>query len=485
VGRKLTALLVAVAALLSTAHATTYAGRWGSFTVSIAYPVVWFEDPQYPNVEVSLYNYKTRALVDVYAKNLGLRLVERRGYVFDLRQGPDYVFQYFEPYGKGCDYYFTDDGAGIQVTGNPAGGIYGGCTLRYKYPPGSLGNISVAALLKTDDTGTNYGIRGVSLWNSATGYYYLAGLKNNRTGWFFGIYKYTGRTVREPGGPSLPALVETLVTGVVGFWFHITLLYATYPDGSVVVKAWLYNVTGGGGLVAYLYREDASPIYPDNFGLTVYQIVNKPSAVFQLMSFTTEVYVIIVRGLSYCCWVYVYDSAGQLVGSAHVNETGTAVVELANPVARNAVVRVICDGYEYTYEQDLLLGGDLYEAYYWFEGPVLAVYTSILDARFTGWLRVHGASCTGPIYSIEVWLANQTATSTRATITQVDGDLLVYPDETSPLVFTPQPTGWVGNVTLRAELYRGTYCTLHISFLFSYTSAAIGSLKATVNIAGG
>ena len=338
--------------------------------------------------------------------------------------------------------------------------------------------------MKTDDTGTNYGIRGVSLWSSATGYYYLAGLKNNRTGWFFGVYKYTGSTIREPGGPSIPALVETRVTGVVGSWFFITLLYSTYPDGRVLVKVWLYNVTGGGSLVAYLYEEDTSPIYSDNFGLTVYQIVNRPSAVFQLLGFTTEVYML-VRGLSYCCWVYVYDSAGNLIGSAHVNETGIAVVELANPVTRDTVIRVLCGNYEYTYRQDLLLGGDFYEVYYWFEGPALAVYTSTLDTKFTGWLRVHSASCNGSIYAIEVWLADLTTTSTRVKITKIDGDLLVYPDETSSLVFTPQPTGWAGNVTIRAELYYGAYCTLHTSFYYSYASAAIGELGAILNIRGG
>jgi len=136
--RRVLTLLVAVALLLSTAYATTYTGRWGSFTASIGYPVVWFEDPQYPNVAVELYNYKTKASVSIDAKNMGVRLVERRGLVFDLRGGPDYVNEYFELYGKGCNVDYTNDGTGIIVTGNPSGGTYGGCTLRYRYPPGSL-----------------------------------------------------------------------------------------------------------------------------------------------------------------------------------------------------------------------------------------------------------------------------------------------------------------------------------------------------------
>jgi hypothetical protein len=468
-------------------YSASFTQRRAYFTVSINYPHVWFEDPRYPGVAVVLYDYKTRAVVNISAGNLGARVVSRTGLVYDLTQGRDYVLQYFEEYGSGCTFYYTSDGSGVKVTGNPSGGLYGGCTLRYKYPPRVLANVSFTALMKTNNPGTPVdGIRGVSLWNSTTGYYYLAGIKNNATGWFFGIYKYTGRAIREPGGPVLPALRDTRITGrVTGIWFSISITQTLYPNGTLIVRAWLYNVTGGGRLVAYVEAVDRSPIYTDNFGLTVYQIRNKPSAVFQIIGFTTQIYVIVVRGLSYCCYVYIYDSAGNLLGSGHVNEAGVAEIMLTNPSVSNATISVSCNGYTYNYTQRVLLGGDVYELYYWFEGPVLAVYTDILNTSFTGWLRVHSVSCSGSIYYIGVWLVNQTSTSTRVNITQVDGYLLVHPEETSLLVFTPGSTGWAGNVTLRAELYYRAHCTLQVSFYFNYTSATVGELRATLYIKSG
>jgi hypothetical protein len=128
--------------VISITYATTYTRRWGYFTVNISPPPVWFEDPQYPNVVVNLSNYKTWALVNISARNMGARLVNRTWLFYNLTLGRDYVLQYFEEYGKGCSFYYTSDGSGIMVTGNPAGGLYGGCTLRYKYPPGVVANIS-------------------------------------------------------------------------------------------------------------------------------------------------------------------------------------------------------------------------------------------------------------------------------------------------------------------------------------------------------
>lgn len=480
---------IAVIVLLlvaSIAYATIYTQRWSYFTVNISQPHVWFEDPQYPNVVVELSNYKTSAIVNISAGNMGVRLVYRTGLVYNLTQGSDYILQYFQEYGQGCNFYYSSDGRGIVVTGSPGGGLYGGCTLRYKYPPGVIANISFTILMKTDDTGSPIdGIRGASLWNSTSGYYYLAGIKNNATGWFFGIYKYTGTTTREPGGPVIPALVDTAITArVTGVWFSISFQQIIYPNGTVVLKAWLYNVTGGGGLVAYVERVDSSPIYSDNFGLTVYQIRNKPSAVFQIEGFTTETRVLIVKGLLFCCNVYIYDSSGGLIGSGHVNESGIVEIPLVNPAVTNATISVSCGGYTYNYTQSILLGGDVFEVYFWFEGPVLMVYTDILDTGFTGWLRLYNASCNGSIYSIKVWLVNQTATSSSINITQVDSDLLVYPDETSSIILTPRSTGWAGNVTLRAELYYNTYCTLYTYFYYNYSIGAFSWLDATMNIKG-
>jgi hypothetical protein len=135
-----TSLLILVA-LFSTlsflVYASVFTYRWVSGYANISPPVVWFEDPKTPNVSVSLYNYKTSAVVDVYARNAGLRLVNRSGVVGDLRNST-YVNQYFELYGKGCNLQVTSDGSGIYVYGNPSGGLYGGCTLRYRYPPGAF-----------------------------------------------------------------------------------------------------------------------------------------------------------------------------------------------------------------------------------------------------------------------------------------------------------------------------------------------------------
>ncbi|MFZ8782822.1 MAG: hypothetical protein ACO2OR_02400 [Desulfurococcaceae archaeon] len=191
--------------------------------------------------------------MNISAGNLGARVVSRTGLVYDLTQGRDYVLQYFEKYGSGRRHYYTSDGSGVQVTGNPSGGLYGGCTLRYRYPPGVLANVSFATLMKTDNPDSPVdGIRGVSLWNSTTRYYYLAGIKNNATGWFFGIYKYAGSAIDEPGGPVLPALRDTRITGrVAGIWFSISITQTVYPNGTLIVRAWLYNATGGGRLVAF------------------------------------------------------------------------------------------------------------------------------------------------------------------------------------------------------------------------------------------
>jgi hypothetical protein len=98
---------IAVIVLLlvaSIAYATIYTQRWSYFTVNISQPHVWFEDPQYPNVVVELSNYKTSAIVNISARNMGLRLVNRTGLVYDLTQGSDYVSQYFQEYGQGCNF---------------------------------------------------------------------------------------------------------------------------------------------------------------------------------------------------------------------------------------------------------------------------------------------------------------------------------------------------------------------------------------------
>jgi hypothetical protein len=172
VTRRAFIVVVILLLVISISYAAVYIHRWSYFTVNISQPHVWFEDPQYPNVVVKLSNYKTSAVVNISAGNTSVRPVNRTGLVYNLTQGYNYTSQYFEEYGKGCTFTYTSEGSGTVVTGNPSGGLYGGCALRYKYPPGVDADISFTALMKTDDTGSpTDGIRGVSLWNSTSGYY--------------------------------------------------------------------------------------------------------------------------------------------------------------------------------------------------------------------------------------------------------------------------------------------------------------------------
>jgi hypothetical protein len=468
-------------------YASVFTYRWVSGYANISPPAVWFEDPKTPNVSVSLYNYKTGAVVNVYARNTGLRLVNRSGIVGDLRNST-YVNRYFTLIGRNCNSQVLSNGTGLYVQGNPSGGLYYGCTLGYRYPPGAFTNISFIALIKTTDTGSAYGIRGISLWNSTTSYYYLAGIKNNKTGWFFGIYKYAGSTIKELGGPSLPALRDVPIANATNYWFAISFTAIRNPDGSVTLKAWLYNISAGGRLVAYVEVTDkTSPIYPGNFGLTVYQIANKPSAIFQIFGFTTSIYVIIVRGLVYCCNIYVYNSTGNVIGYGHANKSGVATLTLTNPATVNSTVKVVCNGTSYTIPLSVLLGGDIYEVFWWFQGTILMVYTNMLNYRLSEWLKVLNVSCTGSIYRIELWLRNATTGSSSIAIMQSGGNIVVYPDSTSVLVSTPLQNGWLANISMRAELYMNSFCTIYTNLYYSYSPNLLtyGALDAKINVRGG
>ena len=476
---------VALASALLIAYvatATVFVYRSLDSHVNVEKPVVWFEDPLYPNVYVVLYNYKTRANVEVYANNIGSRLLNRTGYWFDLRN-ESVVYEYFEPWGTGCFYEVTPDGTGIRVTGNPGGGLYGGCSLRYKYPVEAV-NLTATFTMKTDDTSPMDGIRGVVLVNSTTGYYYMAGLKNNGTGWFFGVYKYTGRTIREPGGPVIPPLWDVGITGrVAGVWFTITISFTVYPNGTVAVSAWLYNTTGGGYLVSSFTVVDPVPIPGlDTFGVAVYQIRNRPSAVFQMVGFTMYTYVVVLRGLTYCCNVYVYDSAGYLVGYGHVNETGSVEIELENAALANATVHVVCGNLTYEVPLEVLLGGDIFEIYFYFTGPILSIYTNTTSS-FTGWLRLVQVFCDGRIYYVNIGLVNRThASSVNITVIQVNDYIVVLQPETELMHFTPMLNTWTGNVTLTTEMYFNTTCYLRLIYYYNFTSGAIGALHLYTTI---
>jgi len=100
---------IAVIVLLlvaSIAYATIYTQRWSYFTVNISQPHVWFEDPQYPNVVVELSNYKTSAIVNISARNMGAKAsIIELGLSMTSLKARDYVSQYFQEYGeKGCNF---------------------------------------------------------------------------------------------------------------------------------------------------------------------------------------------------------------------------------------------------------------------------------------------------------------------------------------------------------------------------------------------
>jgi hypothetical protein len=278
------------------------------------------------------------------------------------------------------------------------------------------------------------------------------------------------------------------IASVSGYWFAISFTAIRNPDGSVTLKAWLYNISAGGRLVTYVEVTDrTSPIYPDNFGLTVFQIRQQPSAIFQILGFTTSIYVIIVRGLVYCCSVYVYDSAGNVIGYGHANESGFAVITLTNPSALNSTVNIVCNGASYTIPLNILLGGDMYEIFWWFEGTILMVYTNMLNYKLSGWLKVLSVSCTGSIYRVELWLRNATTSSSRIIVMQSGGNIVVYPDSTNVLVLTPSQTGWLANISMRTELYINSFCTIYTNFYYSYSPnlSTYGALDAKINIVGG
>lgn len=489
-------ILIAIIALLLTTSivfATVYTHRYAHFNTYISQPHVWFEDPYTPNVTVYLYNYKTNAIVDITAGNLGLHLENRTGTLINLTQGQNYVLQYFNETGQGCNFYYTEEGGTISVTGNPRGGLYGGCSLIYKYPFQTPVNSSFIILMKTNDVvSPTDGIRGLSLHNTSNNYYYLAGIKNNESGWYFGIYKYNvtnpQQLPQEKGSRVLPGLKEVIITSsssgigsITGIWFGISFSYTLYPNGTVLLRAWLYNITGGGRLVAYVEALDYWPIYVNDFGLTVYQIRQQPSAVFQIDGFTTET-IVVFKGLSYCCNVYVYDSNGAIVGWGHVNESNIVEIRLGNNALYNATIVVSCNDTTFNFTIDVLLGGDVFTVHYWFEGPILMVYTDLLNTSFTGWIRVNSVECNGLIHGVNISLVNSTTRSSNASIIQLGSSLLIYPSETSILLLTPNSTGWTANISLRAEVYPNTYCTLYTTFYYNYTSASIGGLNAVINI---
>lgn len=452
-----------VTVLIVLVHATVWTTRSIYSNVTFSPPKVWFEDPRFPGVTVELRNSRTEANVTVKPPWIGVDLVGRSGERFDMAN-ETVVFENFEPYPtRGCSYTVIPSGSRILVTGNPAGGLYAGCVLRRRVNIG-LVNATVSFIMMTNDATPVDGIRGVVLFNPATGYYYMAGLKNNVTGWFFGIYQYTGRTIREPGGPSLPPIKDVRIGRVAGYWFTVTFSI-TRLGQNALLKAWLYNVSQNGVLVSYIETTVSNPIPVEGYGVGVYQIRNQPSAVFQMVASTTATTVVTVRGLKYCCYVYIYDSSYNLIGWRHVNETGVVEISLENPVAVYAYMRIVCEGVEYTTSFDVIMGGDVYLAYRRFDGPVLAIH-STLGRDFKGYVAVFDYDCSGDIYFIEIGLWNRThVTATNAKLIQVNGEVVLINPYSEELLFKPTLNQWVGNVTLKAKMHLGSVCSLKCVFI--------------------
>lgn len=458
-------------------YSYVYSYRYLSSGVEIKKPTVWFEDPGVPGVYVELYSDKTRALVEVDYFETRLALINRSGFSFDLRV-ESVVYENFVPYAEtGCNYYVGPDGVEIIVTGNPAGGLYRGCGLRYRDTVKAR-DYSVVFVMKTSDTTPVDGIRGVIFMETATGYYYVAGVKNNATGWFFGIYEYRGRTIREPGGPVLPVIVDRAIPSVRDRWVSVSFSL-TYLDGAVYMRAWIFDYTTG-SLISYVEKTVINPIRVDSFGIGVYQIRGRPSAVFQMIGFTTEYRVVIIRGLKHCCYVYIYDSSGNLVGETHVPEDNVAVITLRNSAVVDGTIRAVCNDKEYVFDADVILGGDVYELRLVFRGVVLEIHTST-NLEFNGFLSLSNVSCIGDIHCVEIALANLTKVSyLNITIVGYNGEAVVLQPYTEELLFKRREHTLVGYIIVEIETYLQSYCEINLQFNFQYGKGIYGSLVATL-----
>ncbi|MEM4532349.1 MAG: hypothetical protein QXU89_01675 [Desulfurococcaceae archaeon] len=458
-------------------YTSLFSYKYGFLKTYVSQPIIWLEDYGNPNTIVQLYNLNTLAYITVNVLSPRMRILERLGYSFDLRN-QSIVNDYFTPITtQGCEYYVSPDGTGIIVTGNPAGGLYRGCGLRYVNSIVTK-NYSATFIMKTSDTTPVDGIRGLIIIETSSGYYYLVGIKNNSTGWFFGIYEYRGGAIREPGGPVLPSIADIRIETVVDKWVIISF-NMVYLDETVYLKAWLYNYSTG-LLITSIEKQVSNPLNIDSFGIGVYQIRGRPSAVFQMIGFTTH-YVVTVRGLKYCCHVYIYDTAGQLVGENHVYENGSAIIELRNSALINASVKVICQDREYYVMFDVVLGGDVYEIYMFFEGTVLEIHKNS-DSTIRGLISLLNITCDGCIQSIEIILSNTTYTSrVNVEIKGYNGNIIILHSETEELIFNTTSDSKIGYISLRIVSYIYTNCTLSFLFKYYYNIGATGGLKVIVN----
>lgn len=468
VGATLLVVLLGATALLATVHAY----RPASVTANIYPPPVWFEDPGTPGVSVSLYDSKTRAYVAVSVEpSTRLTLVERSGNIVDLRNETA-LWENFERYfTQGGRITVDSIGTKIEVTGNPSGGIYGGITLAYKQTFTNVSYIAVYATLYTTDSNSPplYGIRGFTLINDSTRYYYMGGFKNNGS-WYYELATYKGSTMKEPGGPALPPLNGSPSPAITGRWQRICL-EANYT--SSLIKA-SFN-----GTAMALSSTDRDFLYPDKMGLTVYQIKNKPSAYFRLYGITTSAYATF-RNLPQGSLVEVYDQRDNLVGSAPANSSGIAVVRLSPAIAENASVKVSYNSEVFWFSFDTVMGGDVYEFGQAAESVVVLSIYSSSTRPFTTWLEAASATCSGG-GRVEVNLLNRTYTSGQAIV--VEGGAIAV-RATEKLWVEPGP-GWLANVTVKADLPAGSSCTIQVLQNYNISRGVIGTNSATLYVERG
>lgn len=94
-----------------------------------------------------------------------------------------------------------------------------------------------------------------------------------------------------------------------------------------------------------------------------------------------------------------------------------------------------------------------------------------------------GVNCDNGFYYIEIGLLNQTHVSTiNLKIIQQDNYIVTLQPETELMIFTPQPTLWAGNLTMKTELYFSTTCYLSLRFYYNFTAGVVGILNFNVKM---
>lgn len=393
---------------------------------------VWLADPQSTGVSVALSDSNTRGVVTVYLAPR-LELVSRNGTYIDLTNSTQ-VSQYFTPlWSKGCSYTVQSDGTLIVATGEPGGGLYGGCFLGYKGSFPTTGKLSVYALLYTDDSGSIQGLRGISFYNTTNGYYYLDGFRNDKVGatdvWYYTIAKYNGTTGQQPIG--IPILAESPVgAAITGRWQSVVGV-VDYTAKST--ELW---VNGSKRLAV---SDPSYFLYPNSFAIGTYKVSNQPTVKFKIVG-VTQSSIVKFTGLDPGCAVYVYSQSGALIASGVADSSGVALLTLTPSIIPNATVKIACSSYTYTTTVNLVMGGDTYAMRRVFAGRILNILSN-LSAPFTSKLILLGTNCTVSGSLVSLYLYNSSGST--STPIQVSGSSVA--SWTTGTVSMSPPASWSGS----------------------------------------